>query len=266
MTRKKRTRKEEAAAARGGGGRYEAAHLDELESLAKSSRDLAFLSRKISELKSRFDPKQFVSCYHLALVTLKDLLESREGEAAKLRTMLEEFNIPSKALQVVSGKEKESLEARIEEQERKYGELRADFESFKTRNEKKAAEAGRVASEKLVLKILPVLDNLERALGFHQAKDVESVLQGVRMIARQLEDTLEKEGVSVIAAAGASFDPALHEAAERVERDDAPEDTVVEEIRKGYKFKEKVIRPALVKVARGSSSKKSQDQTGDRKA
>ena len=104
----------------------------------------------------------------------------------------------------------------------------------------------------MILKILPVLDNLERAMNFKDSKDISSVLQGVEMIKRQIIELFQKEGVKEISTHGSPFDPALHEAAETIVREDVPENTVIEEIRKGYKLGEKVIRPALVKVARAS--------------
>lgn len=129
--------------------------------------------------------------------------------------------------------------------------LQADFENFRRRTREEAARVADQASEKILLELLPVLDNLERAVAFGVGSEGEgSLLSGVKMVLRQLQDLLAKWEVRPIPAVGESFDPTRHEAIMQVEAsEDYPSGTVVEELQKGYMFKGKVLRPSLVKVA-----------------
>jgi molecular chaperone GrpE len=106
--------------------------------------------------------------------------------------------------------------------------------------------------EELVVNLLPVLDNFERAVEAAQSTPKSDALQeGVALIQRQLQDVLTKAGVEPITALGETFDPNLHEAMMQVEAPDEMEpNTVVEELRRGYRLHERVIRPSLVKVAK----------------
>jgi len=106
----------------------------------------------------------------------------------------------------------------------------------------------RYAGEQIIVSLLPVLDNLERALAVKH-DDVEKVYEGVEMIIRQIRDILTAEGLEAIPSVGEQFNPEIHEAVMREEGSEYPENTVVEELRKGYTLKGKVIRAAMVKVA-----------------
>ena len=107
------------------------------------------------------------------------------------------------------------------------------------------------AGESLISRLLPTLDNIERALQAPQTTDeTKSFADGIVMIHQQLRDTLEKEGLQVIDAIGQPFDPTMHEAVMAIERDDQPAETIVEEIEKGYMLNEKILRPAKVIVSR----------------
>jgi len=107
----------------------------------------------------------------------------------------------------------------------------------------------------LIVKLLPVLDNFERAIkAAKKTTDVNSLVQGVEMIMQQFEDVLRREGVEAVKAVGESFDPKIHEAIGIVESDDHPEDTVVEEAYRGYTLKSKILRPSMVKVSKKKSS------------
>lgn len=127
--------------------------------------------------------------------------------------------------------------------------LQADFENYRRRTQKEKEDLWKYASEQLIISLLPVLDNLDRAL-VARDDDPVRVVEGVEMIYRQLQDILTREGLSSIPAAGEEFDPALHEAMMQQETDQYPDNTVLEELQKGYLLKDKVIRPAMVKVAR----------------
>ncbi|NPV52784.1 MAG: nucleotide exchange factor GrpE [Firmicutes bacterium] len=131
----------------------------------------------------------------------------------------------------------------------------ADFENFKKRARQEKEELSTVVVEETVLKVLPIIDNLERALAFSRAKnDAEPLISGVELTLRQFMDTLAREGITPIEAKDKSFDPRFHEAMMQVESDGAAENTVVEEIQRGYRSRTRVLRPSLVKVSRRPES------------
>jgi molecular chaperone GrpE len=131
--------------------------------------------------------------------------------------------------------------------------LRADFENFRRRTHQEREEWFRQAAEDVVRALLPVLDNFERALA-QPGERLEDFLTGIRMIHRQLEEILVQQGLERIPGAGKEFDPHIHEAVARTETGEVPENTVVEELRAGYYFKGKVLRPAMVKVAKAAKT------------
>jgi molecular chaperone GrpE len=125
--------------------------------------------------------------------------------------------------------------------------LQADFENTRKRAERERAEFREFVAGGVVEQFLPVLDNFELAL---KSKGSEKQLRsGVSLIVKQMEEVLEKMQVTAIPAVGESFDPRIHEALGTVERDDIPDQHVAEEIRRGYRMREKLLRPALVRVA-----------------
>ena len=134
-----------------------------------------------------------------------------------------------------------------------YGQLQrlqADFDNYRKRTQKEKIELIKYASERLVVELLPVLDNFDRAVSVAKVNpDFTSFSQGVEMILRQLQTALSKEGLKAMEAVGQPFDPNLHEAVLRVASEEHPENTVVEELQKGYYLKEKVLRPCMVKVS-----------------
>ncbi|MHB8075443.1 nucleotide exchange factor GrpE [Desulfosporosinus fructosivorans] len=134
-----------------------------------------------------------------------------------------------------------------------YGQLQrlqADFDNYRKRTQKEKTELIKYASERLVVELLPVLDNFDRAVSAAKDNpDFTSFSQGVEMILRQMQTALSKEGLKAMDAVGQPFDPNLHEAVLRVASEEHPENTVVEELQKGYYLKEKVLRPCMVKVS-----------------
>lgn len=129
--------------------------------------------------------------------------------------------------------------------------IQAEFQNYKRRTEKEKSEIYKYANEKIVVELLLVMDNLDRALESisHNVEDHQNVLNGVEMIKKSFEDLLEKEGVKVIEAVNQPFDPNLHHAVMTEEKDDCDADIVIEEFQKGYKLNDKVVRPAMVKVS-----------------
>ena len=127
--------------------------------------------------------------------------------------------------------------------------LHADFANYKKRTAKETAESVEYANESLILSILEVVDNLERALGsVQQDPDADHIKKGIEMILRQFHDVLEKEEVFPIESVGEVFDPYLHETIALV-KCDSESGIIVEELQRGYRFKSKVIRPCMAKVA-----------------
>jgi len=128
--------------------------------------------------------------------------------------------------------------------------LQADFDNYRKRTQKEKTELIKYASERLVGELLPVLDNFDRAVSAAKVNpDFTAFSQGVEMILRQMQTALSKEGLNAMDAVGQPFDPNLHEAVLRVASEEHPENTVVEELQKGYYLKEKVLRPCMVKVS-----------------
>ena len=143
------------------------------------------------------------------------------------------------------------LEAKLKEWEDQYMRLYAEYDNFQKRSkrEKDARYADAVAD--VIGEMLPVADNLERALATEvESEDAKKVLEGVVMIKKQMDECLSKLDVSEIKAVGEEFDPNLHNAVMHVEDEAVTENTVVEEFMKGYQYKDsRVIRHSMVKVA-----------------
>ena len=129
----------------------------------------------------------------------------------------------------------------------------ADFDNFKKRAAREKTEAAQYASFSLLQKLLPVLDNFEMALTAAQTAQgdkLASLQSGVLMIQQQLKSALTETGLEEIDATGKPFDPAWHEAISQQESADVPEDHVAQQLRKGYKFKDRLLRAATVIVAK----------------
>lgn len=130
---------------------------------------------------------------------------------------------------------------------------RADFANYRRRNETERSDFARFAKTDLITKLLEVLDNFDRALEHVGAEQKdEPWVEGIWLVERRLRDILAAEGLEELGSVGQPFDPHIHEAIGHVDSD-APEGTVVEEIRKAYKLHDRVIRPALVTVSSGSA-------------
>ncbi|AOU01712.1 nucleotide exchange factor GrpE [Bacillus velezensis] len=143
----------------------------------------------------------------------------------------------------------DELQGLLDEKENKLLRVQADFENYKRRSRLEMEAAQKYRSQNVVTEILPALDNFERALQVEaESEQTKSLLQGMEMVRRQLMDVLEKEGVEAIEAVGQEFDPNLHQAVMQVEDENFGSNIVIEELQKGYKLKDRVIRPSMVKV------------------
>ncbi|MCJ7560776.1 nucleotide exchange factor GrpE [Candidatus Bathyarchaeota archaeon] len=140
--------------------------------------------------------------------------------------------------------------------------LQADFENLKKRFDRQTEQVKNYCTERLVIELLDVVDELELALKTAQsATSPQPLIEGVEMTLKKLRKVLEQEGVSPIECEGKPFDPSRHNAIAAVERDDVEECIVAEEVRKGYIMKDKVIRPSIVKVAvKSSKSQKEKEK------
>lgn len=128
--------------------------------------------------------------------------------------------------------------------------LAADFDNFKKRTRQEQLETMQHASAELIARLLPALDDLHKALD-HKPKGVDAGwVKGLELSVRKLDEALSAHGLEPIEAVGARFDPKLHEAIGSEESAEHPEDTVTSELRRGYRIRDRVVRPALVKVAR----------------
>lgn len=148
-----------------------------------------------------------------------------------------------------------SVEIEIERLESELDELRdihlrklAEFDNFRKRTERERVEIKRHANEDLVRDLLPVLDNFERALEHRSESDAGAFHEGVEMIAKQLWDTLERQGVTIIDPIGEPFSPEYHEAVHRVEDESLEPGTVASVLAKGYVCNGRLVRPAMVGV------------------
>jgi len=143
--------------------------------------------------------------------------------------------------------------------------LQADFENLKKRYDREAEQIKNYGTERLIIQLLDVVDELELAVKNGEiSTSPESLIEGVEMTLKKLRKVLEQEGVFPIESPeGKVFDPTRHNAIAAVERDDVAACTVIEEIRKGYMMKDKVLRPSIVKVA-VKSTKNQSNQTEEK--
>ena len=150
---------------------------------------------------------------------------------------------------IEEGSELEEYKLKAEEYYNHMQRLKAEFDNYRKRTQKEKEDIAKYGSERIIVSLLPVLDNLERAIESTQTnKDFESFSQGVEMIRRQFMKILEDEGLSPIETVGTGFDPNVHEALLR-EASDKEDNTILAELQKGYYLKDKVIRPSQVKVS-----------------
>lgn len=165
--------------------------------------------------------------------------ESEQGKQSRLEARISELEEELKVERV-----------RADDLFRRLQYLQADFENYRKRMEKDMGDAKRFGNERLLSDLLVVNDEME--LGLEKARENGQnpvLLEGVNMVLKRLHGILSKEGVERIQGVGSKFTPELHEAALRVPSVDEEEGTIVEEIRRGYTLKGRVLRPSIVKVA-----------------
>ena len=142
------------------------------------------------------------------------------------------------------------LESGLADARDRYLRLAADFDNYKKRARQDQLETMQHASADLIGRLLPVLDDLRNVLEHKPQGIDESWAKGLELSVRKLEEALGTHGLQPIDAVGARFDPKVHEAVGHEESTEHPEDTVVSELRRGYRIRDRVVRPALVRLAR----------------
>jgi molecular chaperone GrpE len=147
------------------------------------------------------------------------------------------------------------LEKSVEEERKRNEELltnlrylQADFENYRKRVDREIRDLEDFSTLGLMRKLIPVLDDLELAVATATKAEDKGLMEGVKMVQKNLDSALESEGLREIKAVGAPFDPSVHEAVDKVQGTGNSQDMVVEELRKGYTFKGRVLRPTAVKV------------------
>ncbi len=185
-------------------------------------------------------------------------MSERDNDESKWGDALAEGSKPVESLESRIESLEADLAAAREEashnQERWLRE-RADLENYKKRSERERADALRFANERLIKDVLPVVDNLERAVAHAQGGgNGEPLVEGVALVLKSLLEVLERHGVTRVEAKGTSFDPAHHEAVAHVVSTEHEPNAVMEEHQPGYRLKDRLLRPALVSVAKAKSS------------
>jgi molecular chaperone GrpE len=143
----------------------------------------------------------------------------------------------------------EELKGQLEEQENRYLRLRADYDNLLRRNKLEREASEKYRAQNLLSDLLPVLDNLDRALQVEvSSEEAQSLYKGVEMVYRQFVDATAKEGLEVIAAEGETFDPNFHQAVMQEQDSEKESGVVLRELQKGYKLKDRVLRPSMVSV------------------
>ncbi len=163
----------------------------------------------------------------------------------------------------ISG-ERKSIEEQLEAAKTKadanyerFLRVTAEFENFKKRSQREMVDFRKFANESIIIEILPTVDNLERALAIQKesAKDFEGLRQGVKMTLTGLLDALQRFGVSLLASHGKPFDPNVHQAVSQEESKQHPENTVSQELQKGYMLNDRLLRPSMVVVSKKPDTK-----------
>lgn len=151
----------------------------------------------------------------------------------------------------------EMLKAHVEEKAKlaeenydRFLRAQAEIENYKKRVEREKSTLVKYGNEEFIKAILPIIDNLERALDHTPGENPDGLMEGIKITLNQLLQVLEKFGVTPIASVGEPFDPSKHEAMMQVESTDHEPNTVVSELQKGYFLNDRLIRPAMVSVAR----------------
>ena len=179
----------------------------------------------------------------------ENLEEVEETVENQETTETEEEVVEEKTAEELLQEKVDKLEEELKQSEDKYLRLYAEFENFKRRKNKEIETNNVYKSQKVITEILPSLDNLERALQVKSDnEEIKSLLKGVEMVYEGLLNVLKSEGVELIETENAQFDPNYHHAVMQEEDSEKESGAILDTFQKGYKLKDRVIRPAMVKV------------------
>ena len=183
----------------------------------------------------------------------KETKEQLEQEVVTAEEVVEEATTQQETAEEVVVDEKDQkiaeLTAKLAEEENRYLRLRADYDNTLRRQKLDREAAEKFRAQSLLTDLLPVLDNLERALQVQvSSEDATSLYKGVEMVYRQFLDAANREGLEVIATEGEPFDPNVHQAVMQEQDAEKESGVVLRELQKGYKLKDRVLRPAMVSV------------------
>ena len=163
-----------------------------------------------------------------------------------------------------TGKELKNLEEKsklCDERHDQLLRLHAEFDNFKKRTAREYESLTKFANKRLISEMLPVIDNFKRAVdSADKVSNINDLKNGIKLVLKQFEDILKQNGLEEIGSDGTQFNPDKHEAVIQVETDEHPEDTVIEEVRTGYRLHGNVIRPSLVKVSKKISKNKTKNR------
>ena len=177
---------------------------------------------------------------------LEEVEETVENTEA---TETKEEVVEEKTAEELLQEKVDKLEEELKQSEDKYLRLYAEFENFKRRKNQEIETNNMYKSQKVITEILPSLDNLERALQVESDnEEIKSLLKGVEMVYEGLLNVLKSEGVELIETENAQFDPNYHHAVMQEEDSEKESGAILDTFQKGYKLKDRVIRPAMVKV------------------
>lgn len=173
-----------------------------------------------------------------------------EKESPEKTTACDGNGVVVTGSQIMDSKEASSVDDELKAAQDRYLRLAAEFENYKKRIQREQEEYGKYANERLLKELLPVLDNLQRALQHSdQSSNTNGLVQGVELTCKQYLEVLSRFGVRPIPSVGLPFDPAVHQAVATVESKGQAPHTIVEEYEKGYYLHDRVLRPASVTVA-----------------
>ena len=182
-------------------------------------------------------------------------LEAKDREIAQLQEQQGAASAENSERAVPEAGDSEAKDKEIAELKDKYLRTLAESENARRRIRQQSEDSVRVQKENLVRDLLPIVDNLERAVdAAKDATDGKSIVEGVRMVLASLMDFLKTNGVRPMASVGEQFDPNRHEAADQVAHPTHPPNTVVDEFHRGYLMNDKVLRPARVVVSKGDGN------------
>lgn len=204
---------------------------------------------KLEELKQALKTKKELEHAHKAGEDFKlpaQELQSLYEEVDQLKKIQHELELKLQEAEEAKLKSKE----KAKESEEKFVRLYAELENFRKRSAKEKEDLNRFAHEQVIKDLLPVLDDLERALSHASDADASGLIEGVEMVRKHMATAMEKYGLQAFDSLGEPFDPHSHEAVSQEERADFPPNHVVKEFRKGYRLHGKLVRPAMVAVSK----------------